>query len=117
MKVKNVGHRPIWITGGIRIMPGEIKEIPATPDMIKGLRLEILEEIPKSDFKKLVALKGVEDELAKALLRKFGTLERIKSANIEELMSLPGIGRKRAILIKNQLEESSQAVEEPLEGE
>ena len=59
---------------------------------------------PLTDYEQLVNLKGVEDELADELLRTFGSIEKIKSASLAELESLPGIGKKRAKQIKDQLE-------------
>jgi len=99
MRVKNVGHRPVWVDG-ILIMPGEIKEIDVKPEEIEGLTLSI---ISKTDFEILEALQDVGKELAEALLEKFDTLERIKRASVKELMEIPGIDRKRALRIRKQL--------------
>lgn len=61
--------------------------------------------IPKSDREALIELKDVEDEIADALLERFGSLENVKSASLEELDKVPGIGVKRAKSIKEQLGE------------
>ena len=114
MKVKNLQNNPIWIRN-VKIMPGEVAEIDDKYEAeLNGLKVAIVtrEEIPQkirvvpkdNDFKKLLSLKGVEDELAKELLDRFGDIDGIKSAKLEELVAIPGIGEKRAKLIKEQLE-------------
>ena len=48
-------------------------------------------------------LKGVGPERKKILLRFFGSVEQIKRASTLDLMNVPGIGKKTATLIYNQL--------------
>ena len=106
MKAKNVSLFPVHIKG-IIIMPGEIKEIEGP--IGEGGPLEIIQEEeiePKNDFIKLKALKGIGDELAQILLERFGNLENIKKASVENLMLIPGIDKKRATSILNQLKEA-----------
>ena len=56
------------------------------------------------DRDKLIALKGIEDELADALLRVYGDIESIKAKSPEEIAdSISGIGLKRARIVLEQL--------------
>jgi len=108
MKVKNVGKRPIWVDG-IKIMPGGVVEIDDKfKDEISGLPLMILEAPKPSDFERLKKIKYVEDELAKILLDKFGSIENIKKASIDDLAALPGIGKKRAKRILEYLKKEGE---------
>ncbi len=50
-------------------------------------------------------LPGVGEKLKEILQKKFPTLKALQQASVEELMSLPGIGRKKAIKIKEFLRE------------
>jgi excinuclease ABC subunit C len=47
---------------------------------------------------------GIGPARRKQLLTKFGSIEAIQNASIEELMTVPGITKKLAEQIKNQLE-------------
>ncbi len=51
----------------------------------------------------LDAVEGLGDKKRRELLRYFGSVEKIKSASIEELMKVPGIGEKLARRIKDTL--------------
>ncbi len=51
----------------------------------------------------LDVVEGLGERKRKELLRHFGSVEKIKSASIEELMRVPGIGKKLAIRIKEAL--------------
>ena len=53
-------------------------------------------------------------ELAKALLRKFSSLEYIDKASISEISSLKGIGKIKAIEIKAALQLSKRLISEPI---
>jgi len=48
---------------------------------------------------------GIGPGLRALLLKRFGSVERIGSATVEEITALPGIGRKRAILVLDYLRE------------
>ena len=105
MKVQNTGRRPVWVDG-IKIMPGKIQEIPDKfKDKIRGLTLKIIEKPKPSDYERLLKLKYIETELARALIDKFKSIENIKNATAEEIAELPGIGEKRAKFILAQLKE------------
>lgn len=106
MKIKNTKNNPIWIRN-IKLMPGEVKEVPKEyKDDVKSLRLPIIDEKEeKSEIEKLIPLKGVEDELARELIDRFDSLDGVRKASLEELEGIPGIGKKRAKMIKEQLEE------------
>jgi len=111
MKVINISRRPVWVDG-IKIMPMETKEIPDEfKNAIKSLPLTPVEYVkikpkPKeSELNKLIALEGVEREIAEMLLDKFGSIENIKKATRDQLMRLPSIGQYRADLILKQLKE------------
>lgn len=58
-----------------------------------------------NELEQLIALKDMEDEIANALLDKFGTISKIKKATKEELEEISGIGNKRAKSIWKQLKE------------
>ena len=51
----------------------------------------------------LDAVEGLGEKKRKELLRYFGSVDRIKSASVEELMKVPGIGEKLARRIKEIL--------------
>ena len=48
-------------------------------------------------------IKGIGKAKREALLKKFGTVEKIKNASIEELMEIKGINKQLAQEIKNSL--------------
>ena len=48
-------------------------------------------------------IKGIGEAKKKALLKKFGSVEKIKNANIDELILVKGINRELAENIKNSL--------------
>ncbi len=77
----------------------KIEEIERNKETIEGG--EIINETSERDF--LISLKGIEDELADALLDRYENLESIKQASEEELAEIAGIGSKRAKQLKNQL--------------
>jgi excinuclease ABC subunit C len=53
---------------------------------------------------RLDAIAGVGPARRKALLGKFGSIQNIQKASIEELASIPGVSENLAHQIKNQLE-------------
>ena len=59
----------------------------------------------KSELQKLIDLKHVEDEIATSLLERFGSIDKIKTASLDEIEDIPGIGKVRAREIKKQLKE------------
>lgn len=53
---------------------------------------------------RLEAITGIGPKRRKALLEKFGSIEGIRDASVEELMSITGISEEMARLLKDQLE-------------
>ncbi|MGB9669512.1 MAG: helix-hairpin-helix domain-containing protein, partial [Anaerolineales bacterium] len=53
---------------------------------------------------RLDSVNGIGPARRKQLLSKFGSIEAIQNASVEELMTVPGITKKLAEQIKNQLE-------------
>lgn len=81
----------------------------------ESITLDVLPENPKgwiigtktgkSDRDELIALKGIEDELADSLLRVYNNIETIKSKSAEEIADkISGIGLKRAEKLLEQLD-------------
>jgi len=62
-----------------------------------------VKERSQTDLDILIALKGAEEEIARALLDRFKSLARIKKLSVEELQTISGIGLKRAKLLHDQL--------------
>jgi excinuclease ABC subunit C len=60
----------------------------------------------KSVASQLVEIPGLGERRARLLLRKFGSLKRIRIASIDEIASLPGFGPKIAQVIHENLAES-----------
>jgi excinuclease ABC subunit C len=60
----------------------------------------------KSISSQLLEIDGLGERRARLLLRKFGSLKRIKSASAEEISQLPGFGSKIAEIILNALSDS-----------
>jgi excinuclease ABC subunit C len=65
---------------------------------------------------------GLGDTRRKALMKKFGSLKRLRAASIEELMTVPGIGRRTAETVQAAIaqpeaepEESTLAPDGPAE--
>jgi excinuclease ABC subunit C len=48
-------------------------------------------------------LEGIGVKRKKLLVRYFGSVEQVKRASIQDLMNVPGLGKKTATLIYNQL--------------
>lgn len=57
----------------------------------------------ESSLESFEELKGVGDELANALQDKFGSLDEMSKASVEDLEPVPGIGKKRAESLLDQL--------------
>ena len=49
-------------------------------------------------------LKGIGPKRKKILIRYFGSVEQIKRASIQDIMNVPGLGKKTAISIYQQLQ-------------
>src|SRR3954469_9633442 len=63
---------------------------------------------------------GLGDTRRKALMKKFGSLKRLRAASIEELMTVPGIGRRTAEAVQaaiTQPEVGEASEEQPEVGE
>ena len=62
-----------------------------------------LSEIPEKDEKiyLLSSIPGIGNELARNLLRHFGSIDKIANASIDQLMMVDGIGSKKAEQIYN----------------
>lgn len=52
----------------------------------------------------LDAIEGVGEAWRRRLLQRFGSVQGIREASLDELTSVPGIGRKRALKIREHLE-------------
>jgi excinuclease ABC subunit C len=50
-----------------------------------GMLVSLLDDVP-----------GLGETRRKALMKQFGSLKRLRAANVEELMAVPGIGRRTA---------------------
>jgi excinuclease ABC subunit C len=48
---------------------------------------------------------GLGDTRRKALMKKFGSLKRLRAASVEELMTVPGIGRRTAEAVQAAIAE------------
>ena len=57
-------------------------------------------EMKKSELDKI---KGIGEVKKTALLKKFGSVEKIKEAEIEEIIQIKGINKELALIIKNSL--------------
>jgi excinuclease ABC subunit C len=64
-----------------------------------SMLVSLLDEVP-----------GLGDTRRKALMKRFGSLKRLRAATIEELMEVPGIGRRTAEAVQ-------AAIAEPATGD
>ena len=64
------------------------------------------EKRSKGIASQLVEIPGLGEQRARLLLRKFGSLKRIRLASVEEIASLPGFGPKIAQIVHENLAES-----------
>jgi excinuclease ABC subunit C len=62
-----------------------------------GMLVSLLDDVP-----------GLGESRRKALMKQFGSLKRLRAATIEELMTVPGIGRRTAEAVQ-------AAIAEPVE--
>jgi excinuclease ABC subunit C len=56
---------------------------------------------------------GIGPSLRALLLKSFGSVRNMAAASVDEIMEVPGVGRKRAMAVKSYL---TDAKEEPEEG-
>ncbi len=61
----------------------------------------------------LDAVPGLGDVRRKALLRRFGSLKRLRAASIDEIADVPGIGRRTAEAVVSALAAATAAAGEP----
>ncbi|MGY1809717.1 excinuclease ABC subunit UvrC [Blastococcus sp. SYSU D00669] len=59
---------------------------------------------------------GLGDTRRKALMKKFGSLKRLRAASLEELMTVPGIGRRTAEAVQAAIAEPSAEPSDPRES-
>ncbi|MGY1616867.1 excinuclease ABC subunit UvrC [Geodermatophilus sp. SYSU D00691] len=59
---------------------------------------------------------GLGDTRRKALMKKFGSLKRLRAASLEELMTVPGIGRRTAEAVQAAIAEPSAEPSDPQES-
>ena len=71
------------------------------------LRLKKISESVLDDFP------GIGETRKKALLKKFGSVQRLKTATLEQLATVPGFGGKAAAELKNFLEARSRGTPLP----
>jgi excinuclease ABC subunit C len=57
---------------------------------------------------------GLGDTRRKALMKKFGSLKRLRAASLEELMTVPGIGRRTAEAVQAAIAEPADPEESTL---
>jgi excinuclease ABC subunit C len=53
----------------------------------------------------LDAITGVGDRWRHELLRRFGSVQGLREAKLEDLLAVPGLGRRRALRILEQLQD------------
>jgi excinuclease ABC subunit C len=59
---------------------------------------------------------GLGDTRRKALMKQFGSLKRLRAATVEELMAVPGIGRRTAEAVQAAIAEPAAGDAEPAES-
>ncbi|MGY1680386.1 excinuclease ABC subunit UvrC [Geodermatophilus sp. SYSU D01176] len=60
---------------------------------------------------------GLGDTRRKALMKQFGSLKRLRAATVEELMAVPGIGRRTAEAVLTAVARPEETVAQPEGGE
>jgi excinuclease ABC subunit C len=66
----------------------------------------------------LDGIAGLGQTRKKALLRHFGSVKRLKAATVEEVMEVPGLGRRTAEAVVSALSGAPEAVAfDPVTGE
>jgi excinuclease ABC subunit C len=59
---------------------------------------------------------GLGDTRRKALMKRFGSLKRLRAATVEELMQVPGIGRRTAEAVQAAIAQPDVEAEETTTG-
>jgi excinuclease ABC subunit C len=59
---------------------------------------------------------GLGETRRKALMKQFGSLKRLRAASIEELMTVPGIGRRTAEAVQAAIAEPAESQAEETAG-
>jgi excinuclease ABC subunit C len=62
-----------------------------------GMLVSLLDDVP-----------GLGESRRKALMKQFGSLKRLRAATIEELMTVPGIGRRTAEAVQAAIAEPAE---------
>ena len=57
----------------------------------------------------LDTIEGVGDKWRRELLTRFGSVRGVREASVEELMTVPGLGRRRALRIQEHLRDASDS--------
>lgn len=78
-----------FLAGQLQSSNGGLKRYDRKPKRLASRRLYVLQGLP-----------GVGPALAHRLLREFGSVERVMTANEEELMRVRGVGRQKATRIR-----------------
>jgi excinuclease ABC subunit C len=75
-----------------------------------GMLVSLLDDVP-----------GLGESRRKALMKQFGSLKRLRAASIEELMTVPGIGRRTAEAVQSAIVQPAETADpqpgEPATGE
>lgn len=58
---------------------------------------------------RLDGIKGIGPKRKKVLMEKYGSIEKIKNADVEELSSLPGMNTNAALSVKEELAKYDKA--------
>ena len=69
---------------------------------IKRISESVLDEFP-----------GIGDRRKQALLKKFGSVQRLRTATLEQIAAVPGFGGKAAMELKKFLEARAEVVSVP----
>jgi ERCC4-type nuclease len=94
-------HIPILHTGSaeesVETIYAILQLLQAQPEKIFSLHEKKRSPVPEHTQRHVVeTLPGIGPQLADALLQKFGSLQAVFAATVEELMQVAGIGRGRA---------------------
>ena len=98
----------------VEIIYAVLELLHQTPEKIFSLHEKKRSPSPDLTQRYVVeTLPGIGPQLAEALLRKFGSLQTVFAAPIEELMQVAGVGRGRAERMREVLQRTYNS---PLEG-
>src|SRR6478609_6209122 len=70
-----------------------------------GMLVSLLDDVP-----------GLGETRRKALMKQFGSLKRLRAATVEDLMEVPGIGRRTAEAVQTAIAEPAVPEEPPADG-